>query len=32
MSAPSWRKPAGMLWIFPMRRLLRWMEIGKWRE
>ena len=20
------------LWLFPMKRLLRWMEIGKWRE
>lgn len=20
------------LWIFPMKRLLRWMELGKWRE
>ncbi len=19
------------LWLFPMKRLLRWMEIGKWR-
>lgn len=20
------------LWLFPMKRLLRWMELGKWRE
>ena len=20
------------LWLFPMKRLLRWMETGKWRE
>ncbi|MBB5685131.1 hypothetical protein FHS49_001139 [Sphingobium boeckii] len=19
------------LWLFPMKRLLRWMELGKWR-
>jgi Protein of unknown function (DUF2842) len=23
---------AGIAWIFPLRPLLRWMEIGKWRE
>lgn len=20
------------LWIFPMRRMLRWMELGRWRD
>lgn len=20
------------LWLFPIKRLLRWMELGKWRE
>jgi hypothetical protein len=20
------------LWLFPMRRLLRWMELGRWRD
>jgi uncharacterized membrane protein YuzA (DUF378 family) len=23
---------AGIAWIFPLRPLLSWMEIGKWRE
>jgi len=23
---------AGIVWILPLRPLLRWMEIGKWRE
>ena len=23
---------AGTIWIAPLRPLLRWMEIGKWRE
>jgi hypothetical protein len=23
---------AGIAWIFPLRPLLRWMELGKWRE
>ncbi len=23
---------AGISWIFPLRPLLRWMELGKWRE
>lgn len=20
------------LWLFPMRRMLRWMELGRWRD
>lgn len=23
---------AGIVWILPLKPLLRWMEIGKWRE
>ncbi len=23
---------AGTLWILPLKPLLRWMELGKWRE
>jgi hypothetical protein len=23
---------AGIAWIFPLKPLLRWMEVGKWRE
>ena len=23
---------AGIVWILPLRPLLRWMELGKWRE
>lgn len=23
---------AGIAWIFPLKPLLRWMELGKWRE
>lgn len=23
---------AGIIWILPMKPLLRWMETGKWRE
>lgn len=23
---------AGIVWIFPLKPLLRWMELGKWRE
>ena len=23
---------AGLAWILPLKRLLRWMELGKWRE
>ncbi|MFL6845873.1 MAG: DUF2842 domain-containing protein [Allosphingosinicella sp.] len=23
---------AGLVWILPLKPLLRWMEIGKWRE
>lgn len=23
---------AGIVWIFPVRPLLKWMETGKWRE
>ncbi|MEH3107958.1 MAG: DUF2842 domain-containing protein [Sphingomonas fennica] len=35
---PVWTLPiyglAGFawLWVFPMRRLLRWMELGQWRN
>jgi hypothetical protein len=23
---------AGIVWIFPLRPLLRWMETGRWRQ
>jgi predicted membrane channel-forming protein YqfA (hemolysin III family) len=23
---------AGIVWIFPLRPLLRWMELGRWRK
>ena len=23
---------AGLLWILPLKPLLRWMELGRWRE
>ncbi|HWT13691.1 MAG TPA: DUF2842 domain-containing protein [Allosphingosinicella sp.] len=23
---------AGIVWILPLKPLLRWMEVGKWRE
>jgi hypothetical protein len=23
---------AGLVWILPLKPLLRWMELGKWRE
>lgn len=23
---------AGIIWIIPLKPLLRWMELGKWRE
>ncbi|MEA3030767.1 MAG: hypothetical protein QOJ53_2074 [Sphingomonadales bacterium] len=35
--APAWAHIvyyliAGIVWILPLRPLLRWMETGKWRE
>lgn len=35
--APWWAQTpyyifAGIVWIFPLRPLLRWMEIGSWRR
>ena len=27
-----WSVVAGLAWILPLKPLLRWMELGKWRE
>jgi hypothetical protein len=36
VAAPWWAQTlyylaAGIIWIFPLRPLLRWMETGRWR-
>ncbi len=28
----AWFAGAGLIWIAPLKPLLRWMESGKWRE
>ena len=39
LALPEWATPIAFivggfawLWLFPTKRLLRWMELGKWRE
>jgi hypothetical protein len=37
VSAPWWQQApfyvvAGIVWIFPLKPLLRWMETGRWRR
>lgn len=37
VEAPWWTQTpfylvAGIIWIFPLRPLLRWMETGRWRR
>jgi hypothetical protein len=37
VTAPWWAQTpfylvAGIVWIFPLKPLLRWMETGRWRR
>jgi predicted membrane channel-forming protein YqfA (hemolysin III family) len=37
LAAPRWAQAlyylvAGLVWVLPLKPLLRWMETGRWRE